>query len=236
MKAWITYSGLQRIETYPVPEAALREAVLNAAVHKDYASSVPIQISVYADKLMIWNPGQLPTNWTIERLLQKHPSEPFNPQIAGTFFRAGVIESWGRGVERIVASCRSEGRPDPEFQMEATGVWVIFPFGEPPVTTAETTQETEKTTLETEKTTLETEKTTLETEKTTLETKKFAGEKVREQLISILLRQPTLRPKDLARQLGLTPDGVKYHLNKLRIIGAIQHVGSRKSGRWEILK
>jgi ATP-dependent DNA helicase RecG len=222
MKAWITYSGLQRIETYPVPEAALREAVLNAAVHKDYASSVPVQISVYADKLMIWNPGQLPTNWTVERLLAKHPSEPFNPQVAGTFFRAGVIESWGRGVERIVAACRSEGRPDPEFQMEATGVWVIFHFGEPPITTPETT--------------LETEKTTLETEKTTLETRKLAGQIVREQLITILRQWPALRPKDLSDRLELTADGVKYHLNKLRSAGVIQHVGSRKSGHWEILK
>ena len=40
LKALISYEGLQRIETYPVPEAALREAVLNAVVHKDYASSV----------------------------------------------------------------------------------------------------------------------------------------------------------------------------------------------------
>ena len=65
MKALISYEGLQRIETYPVPEAALREAILNAVVHKDYASAIPIQISVYADKLMIWNPGQLPTAWTL---------------------------------------------------------------------------------------------------------------------------------------------------------------------------
>jgi len=60
MIAWITYEGVQRVETYPVPEAALREAVLNALIHKDYTSGAPIQISVYADHLMIWNPGQLP--------------------------------------------------------------------------------------------------------------------------------------------------------------------------------
>jgi ATP-dependent DNA helicase RecG len=47
LKAWISYEGLQRIETYPVPEPALREAILNAVVHKDYASAIPIQISVY---------------------------------------------------------------------------------------------------------------------------------------------------------------------------------------------
>jgi ATP-dependent DNA helicase RecG len=46
---------------------ALREAVLNAVIHKDYASDIPIQIRVFADKLIIWNPGELPLDWTIDR-------------------------------------------------------------------------------------------------------------------------------------------------------------------------
>lgn len=58
LKAGISYQGVQRVETLPVPEAALREAVLNAIVHKDYASAIDIQTSVYIDKLMVWNPGR----------------------------------------------------------------------------------------------------------------------------------------------------------------------------------
>jgi len=46
LRAWITYEGLQRVETWPVPMPALREAVLNAVVHKDYASGATVQISV----------------------------------------------------------------------------------------------------------------------------------------------------------------------------------------------
>ena len=61
LKARISYEGIQRVETYPVPEEALREAVTNAIAHKDYASAIPIQISVYDDKIMLWNPGHLPT-------------------------------------------------------------------------------------------------------------------------------------------------------------------------------
>src|SRR4051812_45283981 len=68
LRAWITYEGLSRLETWPVPMPALREAVLNAVAHKNYASGIPIQISVYRDKLMIWNPGELPPDWTIEKL------------------------------------------------------------------------------------------------------------------------------------------------------------------------
>ena len=138
MKAWITYEGLQRVETYPVPEAALREAILNAVVHKDYASAIPIQISVYADKLMIWNPGQLPAAWTLEHLLGKHASEPFNPNIANAFFRAGMIESWGRGIERILQACSAANTPAPTFRAEAAGLWTVFTYAE---TTQETTQE-----------------------------------------------------------------------------------------------
>ena len=112
LKAWISYEGRQRVESYPVPEAALREAVLNAVVHKDYGSGVPIQISVYPDKLMIWNPGELPPRWTVKKLLAKHASVPFNPDVARAFFRAGH-EAWAAGFERMVAECVEAGTPKP---------------------------------------------------------------------------------------------------------------------------
>jgi ATP-dependent DNA helicase RecG len=79
LKAAITYRGIQRIETFPIPDAALREAVLNAIVHRDYAVGTPTQIRVYDDRLTIWNPGHLPADWTLEKLKGEHPSEPFNP-------------------------------------------------------------------------------------------------------------------------------------------------------------
>lgn len=128
LRAWISYEGLQRIETWPVPTAALREAVLNAIVHKDYATGVPVQISVYPDRLLIWNPGQLPLDWTIEKLLHKHASQPFNPDLANAFFRAGFIEAWGRGIERILEACASAGVPRPDFRSESTGLWTEFRF------------------------------------------------------------------------------------------------------------
>ena len=93
----------------------MREALLNAVVHKDYASGIPVQISVYPDKLMICNPGQLPPQWTVERLLAKHASAPFNPDLANAFFRAGLVEAWGRGIERMLETCRQAGQDDPEI-------------------------------------------------------------------------------------------------------------------------
>jgi ATP-dependent DNA helicase RecG len=128
LKASLSYEGIQRIETWPVSEPALREAILNAIAHKDYASGAPIQISVYADKLLIWNPGQLPPDWTVERLTGKHASIPFNPDIANAFFRAGMVEAWGRGIERIFAECVSSGFPEPKLNFDESGIWMEFPF------------------------------------------------------------------------------------------------------------
>lgn len=128
--ASITYEGTQRVERFPVPEAALREAITNAIAHKDYASGVPIQIRVQADRLECWNPGHLPEGWTIERLLAAHPSHPANPDIANTLFRAGAIESWGRGLDLIRHACRAQGSPEPIFTWDA-GLRVAFPFAQP---------------------------------------------------------------------------------------------------------
>ena len=128
LRAGIRYEGIGRVESFPVPRNALREAVLNAVIHKDYASGATIQISVYDDKLMIWNPGQLPPDWKAEDLLEKHESKPFNPDVAHAFFRAGLVESWGRGLELILADCRRAGVPAPELRFKRAGFLGGLPF------------------------------------------------------------------------------------------------------------
>lgn len=130
LKAAITYEGIQRVETYPVPEPALREAILNAVLHRDYSVGAPIQISVYEDKLMVWNPAQLPEGWTVAKMMRKHASEPYNPDLANVFFRAGEIEAWGRGIERMCTACRDAGFPDPIITFDMSGLWVTFHFSD----------------------------------------------------------------------------------------------------------
>jgi len=125
-KAFISYEGIHRVETFEYPEEAVREALLNAVAHKDYSGAAPIQISVYKDKVMIWNEGQLPENWTVEKLLSKHPSIPYNPDIANAFFRSGYIEAWGRGFSKMINQCLAAGLPEPLFNYETSGFWVVF--------------------------------------------------------------------------------------------------------------
>ena len=105
---------------------ALREALLNAVVHKDYGSGIPVQISVYDDRLVLWNPGALQEHWTLERLLGKHPSLPFNPLLANAFFRAGYIEAWGRGIQKIQRECREHGISPPVYDFGMGGVMVTL--------------------------------------------------------------------------------------------------------------
>ena len=126
MKAKISYEGMQRIERYFVPEDALREALLNALCHKQYQSGVPIQISVYDDKLYIANCGCLPENWTLENLMRKHASSPYNPNIAHVFYLAGFIESWGRGVEKICSACQKDGVPQPAYTINPGDIMIEF--------------------------------------------------------------------------------------------------------------
>lgn len=126
IKAIISYEGIHRIETYEYPKEAVREALLNAIAHKDYAGLTPIQIRVYRDKLMIWNEGTLPENWTLEKLLQSHSSRPYNPDIANAFFRCGYVESWGRGVRIMAELCEAQGLPQPFYNIDGSDFWIEF--------------------------------------------------------------------------------------------------------------
>ncbi|MBK9220676.1 MAG: putative DNA binding domain-containing protein [Saprospiraceae bacterium] len=126
IKAEISYEGISRVEKYEYPKEAVREALLNAIAHKDYSGGVPIQISVYKDKIIFWNEGQLPENWTIENLLTKHPSKPYNPDIANALFRSGYIELWGRGTLKMIKECADAGIPQPIYFYDMSGFFVEF--------------------------------------------------------------------------------------------------------------
>lgn len=126
IKAMISYEDIYRIETFEYPKEAIREALHNAIAHKDYAGATPIQISVYKDKIMIWNYGELPENWTIDTLQTKHSSIPHNPDISNAFFRIGYIEAWGRGINKMNEQCSNAGLPQPIYYYESSGFWVVF--------------------------------------------------------------------------------------------------------------
>ena len=127
-RAEISYDGIYRRETPPAPGEALREAVVNAVAHRDYGDPAPIQIRVYDDRIALWNPGALPSDWTLDKLMGTHASAPHNPGIANAFFRAGMVEAWGRGIGSIVRACEAAGTAEPRWEMEPGGLRLEFVF------------------------------------------------------------------------------------------------------------
>lgn len=125
LKALISYVGVSRVENFDYDENALREAIHNAIVHKDYSSGIPIQIGVFQDKLYIYNSAILPHNWDIDKLLSSHRSEPHNPDIANAFFKAGYIESWGRGIDTIVENSKKYSGKTPTISI-TSGFDIVF--------------------------------------------------------------------------------------------------------------
>jgi ATP-dependent DNA helicase RecG len=126
LKALIDYEGIQRVEQFMFHKEAFREILLNAVVHKDYSSCNPIQISVYEDKIYIWNDGEMPPNLdSADKLFMKHSSKPYNPKLANVFFKSGMIEAWGRGFEKIKEACGLYDGPLPEYEINESGIMVL---------------------------------------------------------------------------------------------------------------
>jgi ATP-dependent DNA helicase RecG len=97
------------------PADAVREAVINAVCHRDYAALGTVQIRIYDDRLEIWNPGALPPSLSFEALYQEHASHPRNKRIADVFHRARLIERWGTGTLRMAEAYTAQNLPPPEF-------------------------------------------------------------------------------------------------------------------------
>ena len=192
LTAEISYDNITRIEHYPFPKDAVREAVFNALIHQDFSVGVPVQISVYKDKLYISNDCVFPANWTADTLMQKHRSLPHNPDIANTFFRAGFIESWGRGIEKICNLCKEYGIAEPEYTVHPNDIMMMFKANEP------------------------------------------VNEPVK-LVLAVIADNPNLSKEKIAEKIGMSRATVTRALAKLVEIGAIQRVGSDKSGHWEIV-
>jgi len=123
----LTLEGLARTDVWEYPLEALREAVINALIHRDYTVTTDIQIRIYDDELSIWNPGGLPPQLTVEQLREpQHLSVLRNPFLAQAFYYAGYIERWGTGTARIITLCRKQGLPEPEFDADALQFRVRF--------------------------------------------------------------------------------------------------------------
>ncbi len=117
---------LVRKDIWEYPLDALREAVVNAVCHRDYAATSDVQVRIFDDRLEVWNPGSLPMGLTVEDLRRVHESKPRNKLIANAFFLVGLIEKFGTGTRRLIADCVKAGLPEPEFESHGGSFRVVF--------------------------------------------------------------------------------------------------------------
>jgi ATP-dependent DNA helicase RecG len=111
---------VRRKERWNLPPVAVREAIINAVAHADYAQrGAPIRVSVFDDRLEVENPGLLPFGLTVDDL-HRGISKLRNRVIGRVFHELGLIEQWGSGVQRMTAACRDAGLAAPILEELAT--------------------------------------------------------------------------------------------------------------------
>ena len=216
LKAFIKYEGVQRIEEYMFPREAFREIILNSINHKQYEENNPIQISVYKDKIYIWNDGLFPVEIASKGVFTKHYSKPYNPLIAQTFFKAGFIESWGRGFEKIKIECKKYGNPIPDIEISDTGVMIKCSPSKSYVNLL-----------------------------TNNDINYINGginggindgiNEVQKRILSIISKNPYMTQKDISLLLEISLRTVERNVADLREKNKIRRIGSNKNGYWEII-
>ncbi|MFA7231181.1 MAG: ATP-binding protein [Victivallaceae bacterium] len=188
-------------------QEALRELVLNAIVHRDYASPSDIQIKIFDNSINIFSPGKLFGNMTVEKLkTDNYHSITRNKLIAEAFYLTRDIEKYGSGYIRVREAIK--GYPSMVFDYDEDGDGYS-------VTLSYTSQKTSQ-------------KTDL---KTDLKTDMW-----RSIILVAFANNPTLPIHALAKKLGKGSTRTKQYINILKQEGALRHTGPSKGGRWEAIK
>ncbi|MDZ7805820.1 MAG: ATP-binding protein [Gracilimonas sp.] len=247
----LDFSGMIRKENDEYPVAALREMLLNALVHKKYGGAA-IQIRVFDDKMSIWNEGTLPAGFTVESLKREHNSNPPNKILADACFKAGYIDTWGRGTLKIYKACEEAGLPEPEIAIKDGGIEVtLFKVAASEklrrnfeAISEELTDKPKRnyglleTNFDDFITFLASKRSGNEEElrKNFGETSDIFSEKFGNKglLLFIVALNPSISAKDAAPKVGVSPRTIETYFSELKKEGIIERIGSDRSGKWNI--
>jgi predicted HTH transcriptional regulator len=112
----IEIKNSRNTDLWSLPLAAIREAVINAFVHADYAQQgAPIRLAIFDDRIEIESPGLLLFGLTVDEI-KRGVSKLRNRAIGHVFYRLGLIERWGSGIKRMIDSCHEAGFSTPLFE------------------------------------------------------------------------------------------------------------------------
>lgn len=222
---WLPVAGrvvpgqMQRVDTPSLPVEAVREALANAFVHRDYASgSGAVALALFDDRLEIISAGELHFGLTPEMLFQPHESRPWNPLIASVFYRRGHIESWGRGTLKIVRLMQEAGLERPSLKAQAGFVTVTFIL---PANLAPRVQNdvSEKASV-------------VASGKTSV----MASGKTSGKILDAVRLNAQITIPELATLLGISTRSVERNLRSLQDGGHLARVGPAKGGHWKIVE
>ena len=197
-------------DTPLLPVEALREALANAFVHRDYSiGGGSVSVALYDDRLEIISIGDLHFGLTPEALFREHESKPWNPMIASAFYRRGLIETWGRGTLKIAGLMRERGLEPPSVAVREGAV--IVTFGLPAEMTGKTPEKT----------------TGIVTGKTTGKTPLA--------VLGLLAADPSLTVPQLAARMEKSAVTIHRAVRVLRESGRLERVGPDKGGHWKVI-
>jgi predicted HTH transcriptional regulator len=111
---------------YEIPPDVVREAIVNAVAHRDYASAGVVQVSVFADRVEVWNPGALPPPLTLDSLRHPHGSYARNPRLCEGLFLAQYIEKYGTGTLMMIRESLESALPEPDFAQRGGEFTVVL--------------------------------------------------------------------------------------------------------------
>ena len=209
LTATISYEGVHRVEQLEIPEMALRELVYNAIVHRDYMGA-DIQMKIYNDRIWLWNEGEWPIGFNTKNANIEHISKPRNKLIANVFYKAGFIESWGRGISKVCKDFASAGLQKPEFSNFWNGSLVQLKRPALKIVTDQVTDQVKLRQLK-------------ENQKDVYVFIRSCGQE-----------NDQVTTGYIAKHLGCSYSTIKRILSVLKSEGLVYRVGSDKKGYWRI--
>lgn len=218
-------------------QEALREALLNALVHKDYQSGIPVNVSVYPDRIAINNVGRPPRSWTMEDLLGSHTSRPNNPALAFTLKRRGRFHGWGNGIQLMIQKWAQNDLPAPIFDLRADEMSVTFPFEES-ASPASQKRTPAKRIPQTEPPTRAATKSNPDhatfKERSIAAANRLDMTSTDEYILKVIETNGRVTAVRIAAILGVSESTVRRSFRRLRELGFIERIGSDKAGYWRI--
>ena len=219
----------ERTEKLELPEEALREAIVNAIIHRDYFSTGHVQIDIYLDRVEISNPGGL-----VKGLSEKDfgkVSLPRNPLIMDLMLRVNKVEKVGSGIGRIRDSMRDYGL---SVEFKSTGFFTVM-FKRPL-----TPQKLPRNYPETTQKIVETISGNIDLPKKELGVKlgEKLGVKLGENEADILrkiVENNLITSVELSKKIGVSTTAIENNIAKLKKKGLLKRVGPDKGGYWEII-